>query len=110
MLATATAAPVTFWFSGVVDSISNPSNTLPSGIAIGTPFSGRVSYDPALVSYSYSNSYATGDTSNNYFTNTDGLSMLVQIGGHTIMNAPNAEGYNCGYIGVNDDYDNFDRI
>lgn len=110
LLQTATAAPVTFWFSGTVDSINNPSNSLPSGIAIGTPFSGRVTYDPAWVSSATAYSFPAGDTSNSYFTNTAGFSMLVQIGGHTITNALNPIGYNYGYVGIYEQFNNNDSF
>lgn len=105
------AAPVTFWFSGTVDYVSNPSNALPAGIAEGTPFSGRVTYDSALVYYTNWNSYAEGAILNTYFRQIAGFSMLVQIGGHTITNAMNADGYsNCGYLGVYDQYNNADEL
>lgn len=106
----AVAAPVSFWFSGTVDYCYNPSNAMPSGIAVGTPFSGRITYDAAWISYSNWNTYASGDTSTYYFTNTPGFSVLVQIGDHTITNTPNLDGYQCGYIGIYDQFDNSDSF
>jgi hypothetical protein len=107
---TCPATPVTFWFSGTVNSIYNPSNAVPADINIGTPFTGRITYDPAWMSFSNANSFPAGDTLDTYYTNTVGFSMLVQIGGHTITNAPNPDGYTCGYVGVYDQFNNSDSL
>jgi len=32
------AAPVTYWFNGFVESVSNPSNTMPFSVSVGAPF------------------------------------------------------------------------
>lgn len=104
------AAPVTFWFRGTIDWINNPSNSVPSGIRIGTPFSGRVIYDPAKTSWTSSSSFPSGDTVNTYYTDITGFSILAQVGSHIITNAPNPENYPCGYVGVYDNFSNNDSL
>src|SRR5262245_44463160 len=80
------AAPVTYWFSGFVESIDNPSNALPFSVSVGTPFAAQLSYDPALIGSIYTNSYPEGDIGFYYFTNTAGYSIVFQIAGHTLTN------------------------
>ncbi|HYG24864.1 MAG TPA: hypothetical protein VEH04_19015 [Verrucomicrobiae bacterium] len=104
------AAPVTFWFQGTVNNIRNPSNSLPAGVALGTPFSGRVTYDPARVGQSLFVSFPAGDVLDAYFTNTSDFSMLVQIGGHTITNASHFSHTTCGYVGVYNEFNNNDSL
>ena len=106
----AAAAPVTFWFAGKIDSISNPSNTLPAGIVVGTPFSGRVTYDGAGIAYSLTNTFPSGTTLDSYYNTTAGFSMLLQIGSHTIINATNSSGFHCGYVGVSDNAGGYDAL
>ncbi|HMP84215.1 MAG TPA: hypothetical protein PKA41_16070 [Verrucomicrobiota bacterium] len=105
----ANAEAVTFWFSGSVDSISNPSNALPSGINIGTPFAGRISYDPALVYSSISNTFPAGTVADYYYNNPTGLSVLVQIGGHTLTNAALVSQHTDG-VHIYDNYNNTDEF
>jgi hypothetical protein len=104
------AARVTFWFSGTVDTVNNDSNNLPAGITIGTPFTGRISYETAEVSSMLVNSFPTGDSGNYYFTNTAGFSFVVFMGGHTISNASNPSLSNCGYVGITDGFNNEDAF
>jgi len=103
----APAAPVTYWFSGVVVSVNNPSNAMPFSVSVGAPFTARLSYDPDFIGYSNLNSYPEGDVGFYYFTNTIGYSMIFQIAGHTITNTARA-GYFSGSVGVYDQYDNSD--
>ncbi len=79
------AAPVTFWFAGIVDGVSNPSNALPANIQNGTPFYCRVSYETTNLSLTLSNQ--AGTAINYYFRETTGFSFLMQIGGHTVTNS-----------------------
>lgn len=80
------AAPVTYWFSGVVDGFQNASNTAPGGVTIGTPFVGRINYEPASVSYAYTNQAGGGSYSGYNFADTTAFSFTVYIAGHTISN------------------------
>lgn len=84
------AAPVTYWFSGQVDYFDNPSNTAPSGVAVGTPFVGRISYDPAALYLGETNDSGGGGYSVYYFTNTASYSFTLYIAGHTISNFANS--------------------
>lgn len=95
---------VTFWFSGRIEDIANPSNAVPSGIAVGTPFVGRVSWDTAKFHYSSSNHYSPGSVANYYYKDPAAMSFLVQVGGHTITNAASVSG---GYSGSYHVYDDF---
>jgi hypothetical protein len=70
LAASAAAAPVTYWFSGYVAEISNPSNTMPFSVSIGAPFAAQLTYDPSLVGFANVNSYPQGDVGFYYFTNT----------------------------------------
>lgn len=108
--APAEAAPVTFWFSGKLEYINNPSNALPKDVTVGAPFTGRITYDPGWLGSSNWNSYPSGTTMNTYYTNTAGFSVLVQIGANIITNAPNPDGYPCGYVGVYDQFNNCDSL
>jgi hypothetical protein len=107
LAASAPAAPVTYWFSGYVSEISNPSNAMPFNVTIGAPFAAQLTYDPSLVGFSNLNSYPGGDIGFYYFTNTSGFSMKFQIAGHTITNTARP-GRNCGLIGVYDQFNNED--
>jgi hypothetical protein len=60
---------------------------MPSNIGIGTPFSGRISYDPTLVSQSLPTTNILGTVGNYYFSTVEGFSFLMQIGGHVVTNA-----------------------
>ena len=103
----APAAPVTFWFSGLVTGVSNPSNAMPFSVNIGAPFAAQLTYDPSLVGSANVNSYPEGDIGYYYFTNTGGFSMTFQIAGHTITNIARP-GRNCGSVGIYDQYNNED--
>jgi hypothetical protein len=107
LVSNAAAAPVTFWFSGYVENVNNPSNAMPFGVAAGMPFAGHLTYDPALVGSTYTNSYPEGDLGFYYFTNTAGYSIVFQIAGHTITNVV-IPGRNTGLVGVYDQYNNSD--
>jgi hypothetical protein len=80
--ATVTATLVSWGFSGVINSTDHSGIALPSGIALGTPFSGIFTYDTALVEPPY----GTPDPGRRvyYFTNAAGLSVWLKVGGHTI--------------------------
>lgn len=101
------AAQVTYWFTGHVTSISNPSNALPFEVAVGTPFAARLSYETTLVGYSNVATYPGGDIGFYYFTNTAGFSLIFQIAGHTITNSARVGGYS-GSVGIYDQYNNED--
>lgn len=45
----ATAGTVTFTFEGEITSFNDFDDLLADGVTIGTPFSGRVSFDPTIV-------------------------------------------------------------
>ena len=107
LAATATAAPVTYWFSGFVTAVNNASNAMPFSVNVGAPFTARLSYDPSLVASSNLNSYPEGDTGFYYFTNVDGISILFQIAGHTITNIVHPWRY-AGLVGIYDRYNNED--
>lgn len=80
------AAPVTYWFNGVVDTFRNPSNMAPTGVGIGTPFVGRISYDPAGVWYAETNQSSGGVYSQYHFKSLAAFSFTVYMGGHSISN------------------------
>ena len=103
----APAAPVTYWFSGIVESVNNPSNAMPFNVSVGAPFTAQLSYDPDFIGYSNLNSYPEGNVGSYYFNNAAGYSIIFQIAGHTITNTAR-EGYFSGSIGVYDQYNNSD--
>jgi hypothetical protein len=103
----APADQVTYWFSGLVTSVQNPSNAMPFNVSVGTPFAARLSYDASLIGYSNVNSYPDGEVGFYYFTNTAGYSMVFQIAGHTITNI-SRPGVFCGQVGIYDQYNNED--
>ena len=107
LVSDAAAAPVTFWFSGHVENVNNPSNAMPFGVAAGTPFTGQLTYDSDLISSTSTNSYPEGDIGFYYFTTTAGYSIVFQIAGHTITNVV-IPGRNTGLVGVYDQYNNSD--
>lgn len=85
--ASVSAAPVTYWFSGVVDDFANASNAAPAGVTVGTPFVGQISYDPTDVWYAYTNSSDDGGFASQYeYTNAATFTFTLYIGGHTITN------------------------
>src|SRR5687768_7107101 len=83
---TAFATPVTFWFSGTVGSINNPSNALPSDIRIGTAVSGRWTFDSSTAGYIVGIGDQSSGVSNFYCGQVSGFSTLVQIGSHNLTN------------------------
>lgn len=97
------AAPVTFWFSGVIDFINAPGGTPPPGVTVGIPFTGRVAYDADYLASTSSLSFPPGEVSNYYFTNTAGYLFMVQMGGHTFANTNPPSGAICGNIGIKND-------
>lgn len=84
--ASVSAAPVTYWFSGVVDYFVNTSNEAPASVNTGTPFVGRISYDPADVWYASTNHLDGGVQSQYEYTNAATFTFTLYIGGHTIAN------------------------
>jgi hypothetical protein len=80
------ADPVTFWFSGVVDGFINAANAAPTGVSVGTPFVGRISYNPAGVSNASTNDHAGGVYSQYNFPGM-AFTFTVYLAGHTISNA-----------------------
>jgi hypothetical protein len=80
------ATPVTYWFSGVVDSFANASNTAPTGVAVGTPFVGRIRYDPAGVWHAETNNSSGGVYSQYLYADLAAFSFTVYIAGHSISN------------------------
>ncbi len=104
---TVMAAQVTYWFSGHVERVVNPSNALPFTVTVGAPFAGRVSYDTSLVGSAVINSFPEGDVGSYYFKEPKGLSVVLQIAGHTITNSPDLSGYS-GAVGLYDQFNNGD--
>lgn len=88
-LTTAAAAPVTFGFTGHLTQAKDLSNNV-SGVTVGMPFTGTVTYDPAFTrnpsdSPSPHTEYYT-------FTNAPGLSFVIQVGSHTFAGAAKTAG------------------
>lgn len=82
LLQSSSAAPVSFGFTGHVTLANDPLNRV-SGVKIGTPFTGTLTYDPALtrppsVTPSPHTEYYN-------FTNAAGLTLVVQVGSHTFI-------------------------
>jgi hypothetical protein len=74
------AAPVTFGFTGHLAIVTDLSNHV-SGVTVGTPFTGMITYDPALTGQP---SDAPSPHTEYYnFTNAPGLSFVIQVGSHT---------------------------
>ena len=96
------AAPVTYWFNGVINSANDYSNALPANITAGMPFVGRLSYQASGVNYSNVYTVDWGSRGNYYFSTTAGFSLVVYLGGHTLANADGLPGSNSGYVGVTD--------
>lgn len=103
-----TAAPVTFWFTGQVDALLNASNTAPQGVAIGTPFDGRIRYNPDEVLFADTNQVGSGTRSQYNFGTTAAFSFTLNIAGNTISNIPNPT--ISGLIGVEDNLAESDRL
>ncbi len=106
---TAAAAPVTFWFSGTVNSIYNPSNAMPADIKLGTPVAGRWMFDSATAGYVTGFTEPSGSVSNFYCQAVSGYATLLQIGGHIITNTSILPGW-AGYLNIYDNYNNSDEL
>ena len=106
----ATAASVTFWYAGYVTTIYNPSNALPIAVSEGMPFTGRVTYDGALISNAYTNTVTGGNYGVFYPTNIAAFSSLFQIGGHVVTNKNSSPNSSVGEIFVSNNYQNWDAL
>ena len=106
----ASAAPVTFWFSGVVDSTTDAGTNLPAGIAPGTVFTGRITYDATLGDYQ--SGFVNGSLSNSniYFANFLSTTAVLYIGGHTVTNQLLEAWRGAGSLHIRDNYDNEDNF
>lgn len=104
----AAAAPVTFWFGGQVDVVQNSARLAPTGIAVGTPFDGRISYDPANVWYAETNHVGDGIYSQYNFASTAAFSFTLHIAGNTISNV--ALSSNSGLVGAENNISESDRL
>lgn len=80
------SAPVSFWFSGVVERFKDPGKLAPSGVGEGTPFVGHISYDPSILWYAETNSNSGGIYAQYQFGSLAGFSFTVYMAGHTISN------------------------
>jgi hypothetical protein len=74
----ASAAPVTYYFSGEISAIEDPTGALAgTGIELGTPFVGSVTWDTD-VAPSFTGPWPVGGTASNYPENSAfGVSALV---------------------------------
>ncbi len=97
-LARSEAAPVTYWFNGVVATFVNASNAAPAGVAVGTPFVGRVSYEPSAVGSAETNNAGGGVNAQYHYESTSGLSFAVYLAGQWISNTVYYG--NSGQIGI----------
>jgi hypothetical protein len=105
LLQSSSAAPVTFGFRGHITSAKDKSNYL-SGVTVGVPFTGTVTYDSAWTRPPSSS--PSPHTEYYSFTNAPGLSFVVQVGAHTFTGAAQTPGQS-GII-VYDNYDNVDSL
>jgi hypothetical protein len=110
LTATAPAAPVTFWFSGVVDSTTDAGTNLPTGIAMGTVFTGRITYDATLGDYQSGFVNGSLSSSNIYFANFLSTTAVLYIGGHTVTNQLLDPERDAGSLHIRDNYDNEDNF
>lgn len=108
--AAATAAQVSFWFSGVIKNLNVASNVVPSGIAEGTPFTGCVAYDSSGWSSTNLVSFPTGQIGDYYFHDMTKMQLVVQMGWHTFINSNSPSGYNCGQVEVVNQFNNNDAF
>jgi hypothetical protein len=84
LLQSSSAAPVSFGFTGHLAVVKDLSNHV-SGVTVGTPFTGTITYDPALTGQP---SDAPSPHTEYYnFTNAPGLSFVIQVGSHTFAGA-----------------------
>lgn len=82
------AAPVTFWFGGRITYVYNYSNAMPFVVHVGTPFTGRFTYDVTAEFGGYTNlvSAGTGTTTGHYFNTLASFSCQMEIDGHVLTN------------------------
>ena len=104
------ATNVTFWFSGVLDTVNDISNSVPAGVSVGTPFTGQVTYNTSSVASSNVYYVQTDSRGNYYFDSTGGFSMKVYLAGHVLSNGVSEPGYPCGYVGITDGFNNEDSF
>lgn len=104
----AQAAPVSFWFGGFISYLDDSSNAAPFPLAVGQPFTGRISYDPALATGSASTN-SNGRHGNYYFDTLEGFSFLLQINGQVITNTFQP-GVLCGLSTINDGISSNDEL
>jgi hypothetical protein len=89
LLQCSSAAPVSFGFTGHLAVVKDLSNHV-SGVTVGTPFTGMITYDPALTGQP---SDAPSPHTEYYnFTNAPGLSFVIQVGSHTFAGAAKTAG------------------
>jgi hypothetical protein len=102
LLQNSNAAPVTFGFTGHLSIVTDVSNSV-AGVKIGTPFTGIVTYDPALTKQPSDSQTPTYELYQ--FTNAPGLSFVLQVGGHTFTGAAKTLGKSGIYM-----YDNHEDL
>jgi hypothetical protein len=109
MAISASAAIVTYEFSGTVGYTSNPSNALPTGIVYGAPFTGIFTYntDPKVSGPDMSASTNSGDF---YFGTNGGFLMTVSVAGHTFSVTKHSAGDPTASFNVENDYFGEDSI
>jgi hypothetical protein len=83
------AAPVTFGFTGHLTTANDLSNNV-SGVTVGMPFTGTITYDPALTGQPSDSPSPHTEYYN--FTNAPGLSFVIQVGSHTFAGAAKTAG------------------
>jgi hypothetical protein len=107
--ASASAAPVTFWYGGYISEVYNPSNLMPIAVTTGMPFTGRITYDAAHVSDATTNTVPGGNYANYYIETLAGFTSVFQIAGHVVTNKTALEGYT-GQIQVGNNYQGNDSL
>ena len=104
------AATVSFWFGGHITEVNDVSNALPFAVTGGMPFTGRVTYDAALVTSTGGRSFPGGSSGQYYFETVAGCAMQLQIGGHVVANADAQPGTYTAEIFVGDNANNEDVL
>lgn len=89
LLQSSNAAPVSFGFTGSITLANDPLNMV-SGVKIGTPFTGTLTYDPALTRPPSDSPSPHTEYYN--FTNAAGLTLVVQVGSHTFVGSARTSG------------------
>jgi hypothetical protein len=97
------AAPVSFWFNGVIDSLEISGEGLPSGITNGSAFSGYVYYNSTGYDDANTNSFPGGAIGDYYFGTTATFNAVLQVAGHTFAISNSVFG-STGYIGVENNF------